>query len=419
MTGRATVLAVSALVVLGPGCAKTETEELSTRGLYAVFEVIPVHGTAPKGSRLGPVRVMVVDSRLESPAAKQLEDAGFPTSCPAPPSLCDSVAFDRGGIVLRSPGTHLFAPETLDAWEIGDERVLRGTELRFTTLHQGPVLTLSGPEDEPAEARVKLMMKCDARILQVKHSGDLNARGEHSWIEVARPRCFSALDNRAETPSLEPRAGAHTEAQTFHQERRVAIERAASEWARAHPAESPGWEALSPLERKLNPTGASLMHAGQLTQLSFEFRCLKKRTRTRGWSPFKIVRRRGGDCKNSGHVLVVEWTGGVRQGVNRSPRDTGAWSEERTAETLAELFERVWIDEQGWLRIDRPGRFDRPARSWVTEPPEEKVIDELLEMLTFLAVHVPPPGDPAHERLPRPESWSFTQVSNPENDEEE
>jgi hypothetical protein len=151
--GLVTAMPASALVLLGAGCSKTKTTELSTQGIYAVLEVTPLRGTAPEGGRVGPVRVMVVDPRIDAPAGKQLEAEGFPTDCPAAPSPCDSVALERGGLVLRAPGTHVLDPGALASWEVGDEKVVRGTQLSFTTLDRGPVLTLSGPEAAPAEAR--------------------------------------------------------------------------------------------------------------------------------------------------------------------------------------------------------------------------------------------------------------------------
>jgi hypothetical protein len=372
---------------------------------------------------------MVVDPRFDTLAGKQQEAEGLAMNCPAPPRSCDSVANERGGLVLRTPGTHMLNPGALSTWEAGDERVLRGTRLSFTTLERGPVLTLLGPADAPAEARVKLLKKCETRVLRVEYASSESASSgivsysktvPRSWVEVARPPCFDASDREAELLSSgeaerkaaedsrkkeEERArhraqltqaDARTaEALAFRDARRASLERAANAWAEQHPPGSTGWEALSPLERKLNPKAAGLMHAGQLATLSFEWRCLRRRG------------DRGRSCASSGHVLIVEWRGGVRMGVGRRPRETGAWTEESRAATLAELVKRAWVDEHGWLRLERPQRFDRPLRSWVTEPPEEKVIDELQDTLTFLAFDVPPPGDPAHERLPRPESWGF------------
>jgi hypothetical protein len=443
-----TAMSVPVWFLTGMGCSKTETVELSTHGLYAVLEVTPLRGTVPEGSRLGPVRVMVVEPRFDAPLGKQLEAEGFAMDCPAPPRSCDAVAHERGGLVLRMPGTHVPGLEDLSSWEVGGERGVRGKWLNFTTLERGVVLALSGPEEAPAEARVKLLKKCEVRVLQVKYASRESASSgifsyaktvPRSWVEVSRPRCFDASDREVELLSSEEsehkaaedslrkeeeraqhgawlaEANAKSaEASAFRAARRAAMESAADAWAAQHPPESMGWEALSPLERKLNPKAAGYMHAGQLAKLSLKWRCLR-----RGSGASKRLfgsSRKQGSCKKHGYVFIVEWTGGVRSGVGRRPRETGSWSKESRADTLAELFTRVWVDEHGWLRIERPQRFDRPARSWVTEPSEEKVVDELQETLTFLAFYVPPPGHPDHARMPRPESWSFFEVGDGEDE---
>jgi hypothetical protein len=430
-------VSAAALVLMGAGCSKTETTELSSQGLYAVLEVTPLRGTAPEGSRVGPVRVMVVDPRFNAPEGRLLEAEGFQVDCPPLPRSCDSAAQERGGLVLRAPGTHVFGPGALASWEAGGERVVRGTWLNFTTLERGSVLTLSGPAEAPAEARVKLLKKCEARVLRVKYASRESASSgifsysktvPRSWVEVARPPCFDASDREAaeDSSQKEEELARHraqlavsdaksAEASAFRDARRAAMAQAAHAWAEQHPAEGTGWEALSPLERKLNPKAAGFMHAGQLETLSLPWRCLRRRS---GASKRLIGshRKRGGSCANHGHVLIVEWKGGARMGVNRRPHETGSWSVERRADALAELFTRVWTDENGWLRLERPERFDRPLQSWVTEPPEEKVIEALQETLEFLAFSVPPPGDPAHDRLPRPESWSFFAAESGEDD---
>jgi|GEM_PF-4708869 len=416
-------MSASALVLLGAGCSKTETAELSTQGLYAVLEVTPLLGTAPDGCRVGPVRVMVVDPQSDASAGKPLEAEGLSQDCLAPPSPCDSVAYERGGLVLRSPGTHVLEPGALSSWEAGDERVLRGTQLNFTTLDRGPVLTLSGSQEAPAEARVKLLKKCEVRIVQVKHaSSESELRGAfssskpapRSWVEVARPRCFEGMDRHAESPSIDEKKA---EAYAFRDAGRTSMERVANEWVAQHPPESTGWEALSPLERKLNPKAAGLMHAGQLAKLSIKWGCLQRQTVTKR-KLFGTVKT-ANVCKKRDYMLIVEWSGGVRRGVYRRPRDTGSWTQQSTAHSLAVLFVRVWLDENGWLRLERPQDFSQRLRAWVTEPSDETIIDELQELLTFLAVHVPPPGDPVHKQLPYTNSWSFFSADLAEDEDEE
>jgi hypothetical protein len=208
------------LLLLGAGCSGTRTEEqqLYSDGFYAVFEVEPLSGEAPSGQRKGPVRVAVVaHERPHRHVGEHSSAHHLPMTCPTFLNACDDFIRKRGALPLHHENTDwdALSPLAVEAGRVGEERVLRQRELRFRVFHQKEdVLTLLGTEDRPAEARVRLVKKCQAtaRIVtydsKARPGGIIAGRSElhTSWTELKQPECFAPEDLEYERLSEEERA---------------------------------------------------------------------------------------------------------------------------------------------------------------------------------------------------------------------
>jgi hypothetical protein len=406
------------LLLLGAGCSRTEEQVLYSDGLYAVFEVEPVRGEVTPGQPQGPVRVAVVGhERQHQRVGEHAWVDSRPMKCLAFNS-CDEFIQKRGALTLRYESTQrdILSPEALDAWRVGEERLLRRRELNFRVFHkEGDVLNLYGTEASPAEARVRLVKKCPATLRIMTYDqrgrpgGIIAGQGEihTSWTELKKPECFAPEDLEYERLSEEERAAREralaepraaelqrmdegddqvrrqqalrlTHEQVYRQERFAAFQARAAEYARQHPPGGPGWDALSSVEHALNPEQAGLLRAAGIEELRLEPHCVR-------WETRKGRARR---CKSERTLLLVRWA----KGESRFLSNQG--NQER-----AKSLTRAWVDERGWLQVE-PG----PKAGTLSDA---RLLSTLREVLTFVVRDVKLGEDPDPRRLPLPRNWSF------------
>jgi hypothetical protein len=194
------------LLLLTAGCSRTEEQVLYSDGIYAVFTVEPLRGKVPPGQRKGPVRVAVVaHDRMHQKVGEHAWVDRRPMSCPALHNACDEFVRKRGALALHHENTESdpVSPDALEAWSVGEERVLRRRALNFRVFHKKEdVLELFGTEASPAEARVRLVKKCPAtaRIVTYDSPGRPGgiiagqAKMRTSWTELKQPECFAPED---------------------------------------------------------------------------------------------------------------------------------------------------------------------------------------------------------------------------------
>jgi hypothetical protein len=200
------VATLLSLALLLASCTSADETVLSEASVYAVFEVVPLSGRVVDGERLGATRIAVLDFvRRKADVLRQL----------------------MGGTIHH---------EMLTAWEAGTERRLTGSYLGFENFIGKGFLRLRADGEKPAEAVVKLVKKCEAKVLYVQQSSYANrssgviavpSKVEHSWAEVPRPSCYAPSDFEHELLSSEESAAREGRRRTNARERTPTFSRSA------------------------------------------------------------------------------------------------------------------------------------------------------------------------------------------------